>query len=247
MHIEEYQRIYELEMNHFWYRAMEQHVLRIVAAVHRRRGAILDAGCGTGRIAQQLRRFGPVTAVDTNDTARSYAKKRPGIRVMNTSVCDLHFPDESFDLVVCLDVLYHRGVPDDRIALREFFRVLSAGGLLLLRLPAFELLRGAHDVTVETRHRYTTAEVREKVQEAGFVTERLTYANMLLGIPILFKRMIERIAAHRPSSDTFALPHRINRLFYTILSAENRLLSHISLPFGSSVVCVCRKPDRTAI
>lgn len=53
--------------------------------------------------------------------------------MVKMDVCDIHYPDESFDLIFCSHVLEH--VKDDRVALAEFRRVLSSRGKLLLMVP----------------------------------------------------------------------------------------------------------------
>jgi len=58
-------------------------------------------------------------------------------------ICDINYPDESFDLIFCSHVLEH--VEDDRRALREFHRVLSSQGRLLLMVPVMG------EVTIEDR------------------------------------------------------------------------------------------------
>ncbi|MBL7853054.1 MAG: class I SAM-dependent methyltransferase [Cyclobacteriaceae bacterium] len=45
----------------------------------------------------------------------------------------LSFKSETYDLILCNHVLEH--VPDDQVALRELFRVLQPGGVLLLTVP----------------------------------------------------------------------------------------------------------------
>ena len=54
-------------------------------------------------------------------------------QVRNEDVTRLSFRDRSLEAVLCFDVLEH--VPDYRQALREFFRVLVAGGQLVLSVP----------------------------------------------------------------------------------------------------------------
>lgn len=48
-------------------------------------------------------------------------------------VTDIQFGDESFDVIYCSHVLEH--IPDDRKALREFYRVLKKDGWAILLVP----------------------------------------------------------------------------------------------------------------
>jgi SAM-dependent methyltransferase len=56
-----------------------------------------------------------------------------GMPVRNEDVTQLSFDNACFESVLCFDVLEH--VPDYRAALREFFRVLTANGQLLISVP----------------------------------------------------------------------------------------------------------------
>lgn len=52
---------------------------------------------------------------------------------LKMDITDIQFPDSSFDFIYCSHVLEH--VPDDRKAIREFRRVLTAKGIALLLVP----------------------------------------------------------------------------------------------------------------
>lgn len=242
MNKSEYTQIEKIADTHFWYRAFDTFTLRLIEKFELKIGKILDAGCGNGIFTKKLQRFGEVFAVDVNTIAIKMAQKR--IRnVRKASICHLPYNDNMFDIAVCLDVLYHKSVEDDGMALRELFRVLKPGGRLLVRVPAFEFLRGHHDVVVQTRHRYTAPELGEKIERAGFTLQKVSYANMFLSLPLFFKRLLER--KHilvSDTSDTIPLPSLLNESLYHLLSFENNLLKFISLPFGSSVLCIAQKP-----
>lgn len=242
MHISEYKRVEKLEDVHFWYKAMEKYILDFLDNNIKPGAKIFDAGCGTGGLAQKMMKFGEVTAMDINSIALRYTKKKNIYKVLKGTVEEIPFKNNNFDVVVCLDVLYHRKVKDDTRAIREFHRVLKPGGLLIIRLPAFEFLRGYHDIVVETRHRYTTGEIKDKLTQAGFETKKISYANMLLSLPLMIKRSFERMIKQQTfSSDTILLPELINQIFYKYLSFENKLLTVIDFPFGSSVIAIARK------
>ena len=48
-------------------------------------------------------------------------------------ITDIQYPDESFDVIYCSHVLEH--VPDDRAAMKEFYRVLDSDGWAILLVP----------------------------------------------------------------------------------------------------------------
>jgi SAM-dependent methyltransferase len=56
-----------------------------------------------------------------------------GMPVKNEDITKLTFTDASLEIILSFDVLEH--VPDYRSALREFYRVLSSGGQLLISVP----------------------------------------------------------------------------------------------------------------
>jgi hypothetical protein len=114
-------------------------------------------------------------------------------------------PDAAFDVVTSFDVLYHAWVSDDRAAVVEMARVLRRGGLLLVRVPALKMLWGAHDVAVQSRHRYTRAELVALLEGCGFDVIRATYCNSLLFPLLLARRTLDRLLG-REGSDVGFLP-----------------------------------------
>ena len=63
-------------------------------------------------------------------------------------------PDKSYDLVICLDVICHAGIADDAKVLKKFHEILNADGILILNLPAFNILERCHDRQVWIKRRY---------------------------------------------------------------------------------------------
>jgi ubiquinone/menaquinone biosynthesis C-methylase UbiE len=65
-------------------------------------------------------------------------------------ITDICFPEGSFDLIYCSHVLEH--VPDDKKAMREFYRVLKSGGWAVLLVPiTVELTLEDPNITVRRR------------------------------------------------------------------------------------------------
>ncbi len=95
---------------------------------------VLDAGCGEGETIERLGSLlpHPVTGVDLNpDSVRFAASRLPEDRFDTADLLALPFDDDSFDLVLCLEVLEH--IPDPRPALAELSRVSSSE--LILSVP----------------------------------------------------------------------------------------------------------------
>ena len=243
----EYRRMYEAEETQWWYAGQ-----RAIAAAFlepalggglpgRRR--LLDAGCGAGFNLLALAARGRAVGIDLAPEAIGFCRER-GVRAVRASLLALPFPNGAFDVVTSFDVIYHAWVTDDRTAVAEMARVLRPGGVLLVRVPALRLLWGAHDVAVQSRHRYTRPELRALLESGHFRVERVTYCNSLLFPLLLARRTLDRVLG-REGSDVGFLPAPLEWAFRRVLLAEAALVrAGLSFPVGASVMALARKPGR---
>jgi SAM-dependent methyltransferase len=242
----EYEVLYQVENRHWWYRGMEA----ITCAILRHwldkdlNRHILDAGCGTGAaMYTYLPDFGHVTGLDLSPIALKYCHLRGDGSISRGSVCALPFMQSSFDLVTSFDVLYIRTVPNVSSALREFARILRKGGYLLLRLPAYDWLRGRHDQAVWTARRFTIPQVAAMLRECGLNVMYSTYANTVLFPIALGKRLADHLFPDRSISSDLSMPPRwLNALLASILSWEAPLAARFHLPYGLSLYTLAQKP-----
>jgi SAM-dependent methyltransferase len=168
------------------------------------------------------------------------------VRAVRGSVLRLPFRAEAFEAVTSFDVIYHDWVGDDRAAVAEMARVLRPGGALLVRVPALELLRGAHDAEVLTRRRYTLGELRALVAGCGLRVQRSTYCNSLLFPLLLARRTLDRLLG-RHGSDVGFLPSPIESLFRRVMELEAFCVRHgLRFPLGASAVVLATKPRASA-
>ena len=241
----EYRAIYTVEDRHWWYVGMRAITEALVDTLYPGRTdlRILDAGCGTGAAVAYLSRFGMVTGCDVSSLALEFCRARGLTSLGQASVTALPYAPATFDLVTSFDVLYHRAVGDTLNALREFRRVLRPGGRVLLRLPAYDRLRGRHDAVVHTARRFTTGALAGSLRETGFAIARLSYANTLLFPLAAAKRLLERRApAHAPAhSDVTPNPAWLDAVLSRPLAIEAAWLRRRDLPFGLSVVALARR------
>jgi len=245
----EYERMYHAETSHWWYLGMEKITRAIVDRyIHPPSGLkILDAGCGTGAaMSTYLADYGSVTGFDISPLALRFCRARNLTPLALASIMEIPFESGSFDLVTSFDVLYERAVTSDSVALAEFFRVLRPGGLLLLRLPANNWLRGQHDRTVHTARRYTAAQTAQLLKDNGFRLLHMTCVNTFLFPLAVSKRLLERIwPPTANSSDLSVEAGALNGLFKQILSSEAFPASRLGLPFGLSVIALGQKPKNS--
>jgi ubiquinone/menaquinone biosynthesis C-methylase UbiE len=109
-------------------------------------GTMLDLGCGEGRhIFGLMEKFPDLKCIGLDPHIESLDKAFEGLKflesISNTktnflsgSAYSLPFSDDSFDLVVCSEVLEH--LHDYKDAIKEINRVLKPGGQFLASVPA---------------------------------------------------------------------------------------------------------------
>lgn len=229
----------------WWYQALRAHVLHsILPALPN--FELLDAGCGTGGMLARIRQHFPqarLTGIDLSESALELTRQRQtGAELIRASTNALPFAEATFGIVLSLDVLAFRDV-DEAGALRELHRVLRPGGSMIVNLPAFDFLRGSHDAAVNQDRRYTRPRLAALLQDAGFVTGRLSYWNMSLLPAIAAVRWASRARAeqHDVRSDLAPLPGPLNSLLRSLASFEFAVSRHLALPFGTSLFAVAHK------
>ncbi len=96
-------------------------------------GSLLDAGGGTGRVAEALRpHVGWVIVADVSRGMLAQAHQKD-LAATSTETEHLPFPDNIFDHVLMVDALHH--VLNQAETIRELFRVLKVGGRLVIEEP----------------------------------------------------------------------------------------------------------------
>lgn len=97
-------------------------------------GKLLDAGGGTGRIAQTLRdQAGTIVVADLSLKMLEQARIKDGLRLACSHSERLPFPSASFERVIMVDALHH--VINQQQTADELWRVLKPGGRLVIEEP----------------------------------------------------------------------------------------------------------------
>jgi ubiquinone/menaquinone biosynthesis C-methylase UbiE len=141
---------------------------------------ILDVGCGTGDLTARLQRELPTSLVagcDFSAGMLEQARARTvAVRWLQADAARLPFRGGCFEAIVSTEAFHW--FPEPMAALREFNRVLSPGGRLLValvnvRVPATSRLAHAGSKAIGQPARWPTrAEMANRVRSAGFEVDR---------------------------------------------------------------------------
>ncbi|MGE5249158.1 MAG: class I SAM-dependent methyltransferase [Bacteroidota bacterium] len=174
--------------------------------------SVLDAGCGTGVLLQEIRRKYPraqVTGFEYSSRGLDFARRRlpdGEFRTLDLGKASL---GRKFDLITCIDVLEH--IPDDRAALKNLLDM--TGGYLILSVPLGPLFE------VEAQrlghvHGYSREEVESKLRESGFEILKV----IQWGFPFynLHRRMANRLPAESSQAGFSARKRLVSNLIYAL-------------------------------
>jgi SAM-dependent methyltransferase len=239
------------EARHFWFRGFRLFVAPLLrqAAAGRPGLRLLDCGCGTGANLAFLGQFGRAYGFDLTESGLRIGLGLGRARLARASVAATPFADAAFDVVTSFDVLYSLETPDERAAVQEMFRMLKPGGCAIVNVAAMEALRGNHSVLSHELRRYSRDSLRALLAGAGFTIERVTYTNASLLLPMLIFRWLQRArglsaddAAESAAAEIAEPPAIVNGLLTSVLRVESAWLRVANSPFGSSLLCLARKP-----
>jgi demethylmenaquinone methyltransferase/2-methoxy-6-polyprenyl-1,4-benzoquinol methylase len=129
---------------------------------------LLDAGGGTGRVAESLRRYVQKIVVDdiSHPMLRYVVEK--GLAATRAPVEHLPFASDTFDRIIMVDALHH--VYNSRTTIQELWRVLSPAGVLLIIEPdirklVVKLIAAAEKILLMRSHFLSRKEISELVSE----------------------------------------------------------------------------------
>lgn len=138
--VDYYQKgIEENFLQRFWH---THKLSAVLSLMYKKPKKILDTGCASGWFISKISNKFPDTecfGVDIYKDAIEYAKKR--YKNINFTIADAHklpYKNNSFDMVVCTEVIEHLNNPE--IALGEIHRVLEKDGKCIIEVDSGNLL-----------------------------------------------------------------------------------------------------------
>jgi hypothetical protein len=111
-----------------------------------------------------------------------------------------------------------------------------------------ECLRGDHSVLSREVRRYSRAGLRQLLTGVGFSIVRLTYTNAVLFPPMFVGRALQRVRGlsmedEKLTGEITVPSGPVNALLTAALRLESVWLRTFDNPFGSSLLCLARKPS----
>ena len=196
--------------------------------------SVLDAGCGTGVLLQQIWEQYPhvqLTGSEYSPEGLEFAKKR--LPSAEFHVLDLSTETSAgkFDLITCIDVLEH--IPDDRAALKNLLAMTA--GHMILSVPLGPLFK-AEVERMGHVHGYSRQELETKIREAGFeIVKAIQW-----GFP--FYNLHRRIANRMPAETSTGSFNSRKKLISNLIHA----LFYLNLSFGGERYYVLCRPSKAA-
>lgn len=160
---------------------------------------LLEIGAGQGaigaRLATRFRYLGIESDATSGATARDRVSAAGG--ELRIGLADEVVGDRHVDALVAFEVLEH--LQDDQAALLSWSRWLRPGARVVVSMPAGPHRFGPWDAAVGHYRRYTRTQVRQLLEDAGFVSISVWSYGWPLGY--LLESVRDQLARRRLSTD----------------------------------------------
>lgn len=246
MRFDLYQQLYEVENTHWWHQHKRQVVHQLIDKYLPQKGKVLDVGCGTGKILEELKaKKWQVFGIDGNKEAIKWSAKR-GIKIKKADFNKdkIPFEDNSFDLVLALDLLEH--LPNESNLLRQIKRVLKKDGFFICTVPAYPKLFSYWDKMLGHQRRYTKKSLREVLEKNHFKVKNISYYFALHLFPtVLVRSLKKQNQKSQQKSDFLDIP--LKPISVPVINLYNKIelsiLKKTNLPFGLSIISISQKNE----
>jgi len=243
---EYFEQLAALEAGNFWFRARNRLIVWAMARYFPQAESMFEVGCGTGFVLAGLARANPALRLIGSELfaeGLAFAAGRvPQATLVRMDARRIALA-ESVDVIGAFDVIEH--IVEDERVLAEMFAALRPGGGVLITVPQHMSLWSPQDDHAHHVRRYSAAELRRKLQAAGFVLVRTTSFVSLL-LPLMWaSRWQKRRAAVVDPLDELKIHPAVNAVLQKVLEFELALIRMgVNWPAGGSLLAVATKPGR---
>lgn len=207
---------------------------------------VIDLGAGSGFGVEVLSDTVACDALEPSSFFVESIRARSSARTVFQDVIppQLAHDFDSYDAVVMMDVLEH--LPNEDNALSWIRTIMkSSDSKLVVTVPAYQWLFSYHDVNVHHFRRYSRKSLTLQLNRSGLDVVKVSYFVTLLFPVALVARalgsLIHRLRRQSSAKASSSVSPPIDSLFAAVCRVERRLLERTNLPFGLSLVAVCRR------
>lgn len=233
-------RLAEIERWHFWFIGRRKLIARLLDKYLRNReGLLLDLGCGTGLMVENLVRAGyRVVGLDRLPEGLTVARQLGGgAWPVQSEATRLPLRSGVFGGVLLLDVLEH---VEEKELLHEVRRILAPGGVLVITVPAIPWLWSYRDEAAGHLRRYRRRQLARLLEAGGFQVKEMRFYQCILFPMVLLTRVLGKKNPGLRDFEERPLP-AFNRALTWVNRLEVRLGEVIPWPWGSSLAVVGQK------
>jgi SAM-dependent methyltransferase len=205
---------------------------------------IVEVGAGAGSFSELLREreIESLSLVEPSPAMYRLLLKRLGednkdsrIRTYNALFGDVAAEIKSGqnpDSIIYVNVLEH--IAGDEGELRTIHQTLCRGGRIFVLVPALHWLYSKFDVELGHERRYSSAELHEKLQGAGFKVLSSRYLDMIGIVPWLIKYRLLRSTTMEAGA--------VNLYDKCVVPISRTIESFVSPPIGKNVILIGERP-----
>ncbi|MBW5399467.1 methyltransferase domain-containing protein, partial [Brachyspira pilosicoli] len=192
----------------------------------------LDIGCGNGHLLKDASQYvQEAVGIEKFDYPKTEFDN-----ILNIDIFDNNFNNNSFDIITFLDVMEH--IEDENKFLQEVKRLIKPDGTIIITVPACKWLFSKVDIACHHYRRYSSRTLREVLEYNGLEIKKLSYMNFFLFPIFAAVRIKEKIFDVKNFS--YGTSRLANTILYHVFGSEKALLKKVNLPFGSSLLAICK-------
>ena len=230
----------DADRTHWWFRGKAALVATALARTGGGRGFLADIGAGAGGVTAMIGWDAEqVVVLEAGEALVHHARHGNGMPAVRSAVAPVPLADASVDVVCLLDVIEH--LPDPSAALAEAARVLRPDGRLVVNVPAHAWLWSSADVHLGHHRRYTRRLLVDQLDRAGFAPQLIGHVFAWLVPPVWIERRLRR--GGEPALGLDRSGFLIDRAAMVLTTIERLLLGRVSVPVGTSLLCVATRPS----
>lgn len=202
--------------------------------------SIVEVGAGVGSFSKLLLQSKPKTLTLIEPSKMFQLLQKNISSTKTTTVTPLHgylktetkaVKATKPDTIVYINVMEH--VKDDRAEVKQAAELLQPGGRLIIFVPAFQALYSNFDKSIDHYRRYTKADLKKILNEAGLEVEYSRYMDMVGMGPWWFSFVVMK--------RTTLVPFLVKTYDKLCIPVIRFFESRIPAPAGKNVLVVARR------